>query len=71
MADRVMNRTVDPQISEYYLKLHKNNGVQFKFNTSLEEIKGSSKPESVICSDGSKIKADTVIMVQELYPIQK
>ena len=68
MADRVMNRTVDPQISEYYLKLHENNGVQFKFNTSLEEIKGSSKPESVICSDGSEIKADIVIIGAGIIP---
>ena len=36
MADRFMNRTVDPQISEYYLKLHQNNGVKFIFNNSLE-----------------------------------
>jgi 3-phenylpropionate/trans-cinnamate dioxygenase ferredoxin reductase subunit len=62
MADRVMNRTVDPQISDYYLKLHQNNGVKFIFNNSLEEIKGSKKVESVLCSDGSEIKADMVII---------
>ena len=38
MADRVMNRTVDPQISEYYLGLHQKNGVEFKFNTSLKAV---------------------------------
>ena len=68
MADRVMNRTVDPQISEYYLKLHENNGVTFKFNTSLEQIKGSSKPEYVICSDGTEFKADTVIIGAGIMP---
>mgnify|MGYP001157261240 CR=1 FL=1 len=68
MADRVMNRTVDPQISEYYLKLHQNNGVKFIFNNSLEEIKGSKKVESVLCSDGSEIKADMVIIGAGIIP---
>ena len=60
MADRVMNRTVDPQISDYYKKLHENNGVSFKFNASLEEIRGDDKPDLVLCSDGTELKADTV-----------
>lgn len=68
MADRVMNRTVDPQISDYYLKLHQNNGVKFIFNNSLEEIKGSIKVESVLCSDGSEIKADMVIIGAGIIP---
>ena len=58
MADRVMNRTVDPQISDYFQKLHENNGVSFKFNASLEEIRGDDKPDLVLCSDGTEIKAD-------------
>ena len=61
MADRVMNRTVDKQISEYYRKLHEEHGVNFKFNSSLKAIKGGEKPDVVICSDGSEIKADMVI----------
>ena len=68
MADRVMNRTVDPLISDYYLKLHQNNGVKFIFNNSLEEIKGSKKVESVLCSDGSEIKADMVIIGAGIIP---
>ena len=68
MADRVMNRTVDPQISDYYLKLHQNNGVKFIFNNSLKEIKGSKKVESVLCSDGSEIKADMVIIGAGIIP---
>ena len=68
MAERVMNRTVDPLISDYYLKLHQNNGVKFIFNNSLEEIKGSKKVESVLCSDGSEIKADMVIIGAGIIP---
>tara|TARA_B100000579_G_scaffold222804_1_gene182280 strand:+ start:6804 stop:8018 length:1215 start_codon:yes stop_codon:yes gene_type:complete len=68
MADRVMNRTVDPQISEYYLGLHQKNGVEFKFNTSLKEIRGNDRPEYVICSDLSEVKADTVIIGAGVIP---
>ncbi len=68
MADRVMNRTVDPQISDYYLKLHESNGVKFSFNNSLQEIKGSTTVESVLCSDGSEIKADMVVIGAGIIP---
>ena len=68
MADRVMNRTVDPQISDYYLKLHQSNGVKFSFNNSLQEINGSTTVESVLCSDGSEIKADMVVIGAGIIP---
>ena len=68
MADRVMNRTVDPQISDYYLNLHQKNGVTFKFNASLKEIVGASNPEKVICSDGTEVKADMVIIGAGIMP---
>ena len=68
MADRVMSRTVDPQISDYYLNLHQSNGVKFKFNTSLEEIRGQGQVESVVCSDGTSINADMVIIGAGVIP---
>ena len=68
MADRVMNRTVDPQISEYYKNLHESHGVEFRFNNSLKEIVGSKKVEKVLCSDGAEIKADMVIIGAGILP---
>ena len=68
MADRVMNRTVDPQISDYYLNLHQKNGVTFKLNTSLKEIVGTNNPEKVICSDGTEVQADMVIIGAGIMP---
>lgn len=68
MADRVMNRTVDPQISDYYFNLHQKNGVTFKFNTSLKEIVGTNNPEKVICSDGTEVQADMVIIGAGIMP---
>ena len=68
MADRVMNRTVDPQISDYYLNLHQKNGVTFKFNISLKEIIGTNNPEKVVCSDGSEVAADMVVIGAGIMP---
>ncbi len=68
MADRVMNRTVDPQISEYYLNLHKSYGVKFHFNTSLETINEVSDSLEVVCSDGTVVKADSVLIGAGVVP---
>ena len=68
MADRVMNRTVDPQISEYYLNLHKSYGVKFHFNTSLETINKISDSLKVICSDGTEVRADSVLIGAGVVP---
>ncbi len=68
MADRVMNRTVDPQISEYYLNLHQSYGVKFHFNTSLETINKVSDSLEVVCSDGSEVKADSVLIGAGVVP---
>ena len=68
MADRVMNRTVDPQISEYYLNLHESYGVKFHFNTSLETINKVSDSLEVVCSDGTEVKADSVLIGAGVVP---
>ena len=68
MADRVMNRTVDPQISEYYLNLHQSYGVRFHFNTSLETINKVSDSLEVVCSDGTEVKADSVLIGAGVVP---
>ncbi|MEC7929499.1 MAG: FAD-dependent oxidoreductase [Pseudomonadota bacterium] len=68
MADRVMNRTVDPQISEYYLNLHKSYGVNFHFNTSLETINKVSDSLEVVCSDGTEMKTDSVLIGAGVVP---
>ena len=68
MADRVMNRTVDPQISEYYLNLHQSYGVKFHFNTSLETINKASDSMEVVCSDGTEVKADSVLIGAGVIP---
>ena len=68
MADRVMNRTVDPIISEYYEKLHLKNGVEFILNESLEKVDGNETVERVTCSGGSSIEADILVIGAGVIP---
>ena len=68
MADRIMNRTVDPIISEYYEKLHLKNGVKFILNESLEKVDGNEAVERVTCSGGSSVKADILVIGAGVVP---
>ena len=68
MADRVMNRTVDPIISDYYQELHSKNGVDFILNESLEKVDGNKTVEKVICSGGSSIQADILVIGAGVIP---
>ncbi len=68
MADRIMNRTVDPMISKYYQKLHSKNGVKFILNESLEKVNGNEAVEEVICSGGSSVQADTLVIGAGVIP---
>ena len=68
MADRVMNRTVDPIISAYYQELHSENGVDFILNESLEKVDGNKIVEQVICSGGSSIQADILVIGAGVIP---
>ena len=68
MADRVMNRTVDPIISKYYQELHSKNGVDFILNESLEKVDGNKTVEQVICSGGLSIQADLLVIGAGVIP---
>ena len=61
MTDRVMNRTVDPIISEYYEKLHKNHGVDIYLDSGLQGFEGSKEVSKVICSN-LELEAEGVVI---------
>ena len=68
MADRVMSRTVDPIISEYYQALHSKYGIEFVLNESLEKVEGKEYVESGICASGSSIPAELVVIGAGVLP---
>ena len=70
MAERVMNRTVDPLISEYYKKLHENHGVEIHLNTHLEAFGGTKSVSKVFCSNLA-LNADCVVVGAGILPNQE
>ena len=70
MADRVMNRTVDPLISEYYQNLHNKNGVKIFLNSALESFGGKDSVSKVYCTN-QEIDTDFVVVGAGILPNQE
>ena len=62
LENRVMKRVVASEVSNFFQKKHQSEGVEFKFNTSVIDIKDQDKQKRIICSDGSVFDADVVVV---------
>lgn len=71
MANRVMNRTVDPMISSYYQKLHESHGVKIHLDNGLKAFEGGDSVNAVLCSDGLMLEADLVVIGAGVLPNQE
>jgi 3-phenylpropionate/trans-cinnamate dioxygenase ferredoxin reductase component len=62
MADRVMNRVVASNVSEYFEREHRSHGVKILCNSRVARLEGGARVESVICADGSSYPADILLV---------
>jgi 3-phenylpropionate/trans-cinnamate dioxygenase ferredoxin reductase component len=62
MADRVMNRVVASNVSEYFAHEHRTQGIKLICNTRVVRLDGGARVERVICADGSIHEADTLVV---------
>jgi 3-phenylpropionate/trans-cinnamate dioxygenase ferredoxin reductase subunit len=62
MADRVMNRVVASNVSEYFAHEHRTQGVKIICNTRVVRLEGQSHVERVVCADGSTYEADLLVV---------
>ena len=60
--NRVMGRVVSAEVSDFFQKKHQSEGVEFKFNTSITDIEDRGKQKRIICSDGSFLNTDVVVI---------
>lgn len=66
---RLMSRVVAPIISEFYEKLHRNNGVKIVCGAMVSEIAGANGTvERVLLSDGARFPADLVLVGIGIVP---
>jgi 3-phenylpropionate/trans-cinnamate dioxygenase ferredoxin reductase subunit len=62
MADRVMNRVVASNVSEYFAHEHRRHGVQLVCNARVTTLRGLNRIEQVVCADGVTCEADLVVV---------
>jgi 3-phenylpropionate/trans-cinnamate dioxygenase ferredoxin reductase component len=61
MADRVMNRVVAQNVSEYFTREHRAQGVKIVCNAQLLRFEVHDGVARVLCADGSSYSADLVL----------
>jgi len=62
MADRVMNRVVASNVSEYFAHEHRTQGVNLICNTRVVRLEGGARVERVVCADGGIHEADVLVV---------
>jgi 3-phenylpropionate/trans-cinnamate dioxygenase ferredoxin reductase subunit len=66
--DRVMSRVVSPQVSAFYEKVHRENGVQLLLSTGVAAFVGDERVTAVELDNGDRIPADAVIVGVGVVP---
>jgi len=62
MAQRILQRVTAPEISEFYTRIHTEEGVNIHTGISVSSITGDTHTEKVVCSDGREFPADLVVI---------
>jgi 3-phenylpropionate/trans-cinnamate dioxygenase ferredoxin reductase subunit len=63
MADRLMNRVVASNVSEYFANEHRSHGVNIVCNARVVELEGMNNAvQAVVCADGIRYEADLVVV---------
>ena len=68
MMERVMQRVTAPVVSEFYTRVHEEEGVNIRCGTGVSGFKGNGRVAGATCSDGSEFAADLVIIGVGILP---
>lgn len=68
MMSRVLERVTSPEISEFYTRIHTEEGVDIRCGVGASGFEGSGNVSRVICDDGSSYDADLVIIGIGIVP---
>jgi len=61
-AERILNRVTAPELSTFYTRVHKEEGVRIETSLNITEFVGDKRIREVRCLDGSVYPADLVII---------
>ena len=68
MMERVLQRVTAPALSEFYTRIHEEEGVSIRCSTGVTGFTGNGRVAKVLCSDGSEFSADLVIIGVGILP---
>src|SRR5262245_15665146 len=68
MTDRVMNRVVAPEVSDFYQAEHAGHGVNVLTERQVSAFLGNGSVNTVECTDGTHVPADLAIVGIGLVP---
>ena len=68
MMERVLQRVTAPVVSEFFTRIHEEEGVNIRCGTGVSGFKGNGRVAQVLCSDGSEFAADLVIIGVGIVP---
>lgn len=61
-APRILQRVTAPELSDFYTRIHQEQGVSIYNNITIERFIGATQVEGILCTDGKTIPADLVIV---------
>lgn len=59
---RILNRVAAPEISQFFTRIHTEEGVELITDIEINALQGEGKVSEVVCSDGRTFAADLVII---------
>lgn len=68
MAPRILARVTAPEMSEFYSRVHAEEGVEIKTGIAVSGFEGDGHVSAVECGDGSKFPADLVVIGVGIIP---
>ena len=68
MMERVLQRVTAPVVSEFYTRIHEEEGVSIRCGVGVSGFSGNGRVAKVLCSDGSEFAADLVIIGVGILP---
>lgn len=68
LAPRILARVTAPEMSDFYARIHREEGVQIATGLSAKAFEGSGSVQTVICNDGRRLPASLVIIGVGVVP---
>lgn len=59
---RLLARVTGPELSQYYLEVHRRHGVDIRLGAGVQALEGDELVETVVLQDGTRLRADLVIV---------